>query len=205
MRAMHAHPVTMALAAALAAGLAGGCGDEIAISGQTVGEARMIRPTVTVRVQDRDVTLFEDMRLLPGSTMTVDDHGRAAIVVCTAGRGTELIERVEQVGDGALAHAFDAVESVGSVSERRQRSEKPDRGAAVGAVKVRFEGEDAAAGAVDDERATGVAPFHDDAEVTETVNHDACVFAVECPGKRRMNAREYLCGREIQEGAVFGD
>jgi len=27
---------------------------------------------------------------------------------------------------------------------------------------------------------------------------------LQCPGKRRMNVREYLCGRDIPEGAVFG-
>lgn len=69
------------MTAALASVLVCGCGDEIAISGQTVGEARMIRPSVTVQMQDRDIQLFEDLRLLPGSRVKVDGHGRAVVVL----------------------------------------------------------------------------------------------------------------------------
>jgi len=43
-----------------------------------------------------------------------------------------------------------------------------------------------------------------DGIVVATGEGTALICELQCPGKRRMSAREYLCGREIQKGAVFG-
>jgi methionyl-tRNA formyltransferase len=42
-----------------------------------------------------------------------------------------------------------------------------------------------------------------DGIVVATGNGTVLIEELQCPGKRRMNAREYLCGRDIPEGAVF--
>ncbi len=78
---MTARITKTALAAVLTVAAAAGCGDDIAISGQTVGEVRLVRPSVHVGAQGRKVGLFEDLRLLPGSSIGVDDHGRALLVL----------------------------------------------------------------------------------------------------------------------------
>jgi methionyl-tRNA formyltransferase len=43
-----------------------------------------------------------------------------------------------------------------------------------------------------------------DGIVVATGEGAVVICELQCPGKRRMNAGEYLCGREIPEGAVFG-
>ncbi|MBN1880591.1 MAG: methionyl-tRNA formyltransferase [Deltaproteobacteria bacterium] len=43
-----------------------------------------------------------------------------------------------------------------------------------------------------------------DGIVVATGRGTVLICELQCPGKRRMNVREYLCGRDIPEGAVFG-
>ncbi|MBW2261922.1 MAG: TonB family protein [Deltaproteobacteria bacterium] len=68
-------------AVALLAVLACSCGDEIAISGQTLGEIRLVRPGVTVVMEDQKESVFEDLRLMEGSKISVDDDGRAVVIL----------------------------------------------------------------------------------------------------------------------------
>jgi len=43
-----------------------------------------------------------------------------------------------------------------------------------------------------------------DGIVVATGRGTILICELQCPGKRRMNVQEYLCGRNIPEGAVFG-
>ena len=72
---------TKKTAVAILAVLACACGDEIAISGQTLGEIRLVRPGVTVAMGDGSENVFEDLRLMQGARISVDADGRALVVL----------------------------------------------------------------------------------------------------------------------------
>lgn len=61
--------------------VASGCGEKLAISGQTLGEVRLVRPGVEVSMEGARENVFEDLRLLPGAKVSVDGDGRALVIL----------------------------------------------------------------------------------------------------------------------------
>ena len=79
-------------------GLVWGCGDELAMSGQTIGEVRLVRPGVTVKMPGGSHAVFEDLRLLPDAAIATDGTGRALLVL---DHGAQVV--VDRTTDLALA------------------------------------------------------------------------------------------------------
>ena len=111
MRGMRVRPFALVVAATvLFQPCCGGCGDDVVISGQTFGEVRLVRPGVSATMQGKTQQVFEDLRLLPGSKIEVDDRGRAIVVLdhgasLVVDRGTSfVVEGMEEItmGDGRV-------------------------------------------------------------------------------------------------------
>ena len=56
-----------------------GCGEDFAISGQTVGLVRLVRPGVEISREGSKRTVLEDTRLIDGTHVVADGTGRAIL------------------------------------------------------------------------------------------------------------------------------
>ncbi len=117
--------------------------------------------------------------------------------------GAELSEGVDEVADGALAHAFDAIESIVAESECADGREKADAGAAVFEPEVSGGGGNVAGLSDDGAAAFGEILFDGEAQPSEAFDHYASVLAVEHAGEERGAAGK--CSKdECAIGDAFG-
>jgi hypothetical protein len=112
--------------------------------------------------------------------------------------GTELLESIDEVCDGALAHAFDSIEQVAAVTEGAEGSQKADAGAAVFEPKFGRLGGNVSGETVDGTGAVLEVLLDDESESPEAFNHDSGVLAVKNAGE----AGGTVCEGSEQESAV---
>jgi tetratricopeptide (TPR) repeat protein len=81
-----------------------GCGEDFAISGQTVGLVRLVRPGVVISLDDTELNVLHDARLIRDVTVSADRTGRAIVLLDGGGR------IVLDAGGAVKVGGMDAVE-----------------------------------------------------------------------------------------------